>query len=413
MLTKLIFRNLLYNWGATLLSIILLSTGVGIISFLLVLNKQVEDKFNRDLKDIDLVVGAKGSPLQLVLSAVYHLDAPTGNISRKDAAQLMHHPMIEQAIPLAYGDNFEGYRIVGTDSTYLNKYEARFAKGKIFSTAMEVVLGSNIADTKNMGIGNTFMGTHGLSKESDDIHKHFNYKVVGILQPTGTVLDNLVLTQIESVWMVHEEHEKHEAHSEHKDHDHAVDKENKEQAVENEITALLLTCRTPQAMFVLPRLINENTNMQSASPTLEINRLMGLLGIGTDTIKMVATILILVAGLSIFISLYNRMTEKKYELALARSLGCSRWKLFTIVLSEGMLLCTTGFIAGELLSFLAFSWLKQQVADEYLYTISVKYIWGTDQLLLFAITIFIGIVAAFIPSLKAYYLNISKTLADA
>lgn len=421
MLTKLIFRNLIYNWGTSLLSVLLLSTGVGIISFLITVGKQVENKFNNDLKDIDMVVGAKGSPLQLVLSAVYHMDAPTGNIKMEEVEQVLKNPMIEQAIPLAYGDNFEGYRIVGTEKSYLLKYGARFAKGRMFNEPMEVVLGSNVAKIKKMRVGNFFLGTHGLSKESGDLHKHFNYKVTGILEPSGCVLDNLILTPVETVWMVHHEHAKEDTHDHHADHEeqerHTHYKEENEEDTEQqavqEITALLLKFRSPQAMFVFPRMISESTNMQAAVPSLEINRLMGLLGMGTNVVKAIAGMLIAVAGLSIFISLYNRMKEKKYELALARSLGCSKLRIFTIVLFESLLLCIAGFIAGLALCLLSLYALQLGLEEEHLFNIDLKNFWIIDQLLLFVTTISLGMMAAFIPSLKAYHLNISKTLAHA
>ncbi|MBX2921900.1 MAG: ABC transporter permease [Chitinophagaceae bacterium] len=407
MLAKLILRNLLHHWGSTLLSMILLSTGVGIISLLLAVNKQVEDKFNRDLKNIDLVVGAKGSPLQLVLSAVYHLDAPTGNISKEEAEKLLTNPMIEQVTPLAYGDNYDGFRIVGTDSTYLLKYNSSFSRGSMFSNPMEVVAGSNVAKKKELKIGSSFTGTHGLSKDSDDDHEHFKYVVKGILNPTGSVLDNLILTPVESVERVHSE--RHE-HAEHEQHEEGHDED---KTTGKQITALLLTFRSPQAMFSLPRFINESTNMQSASPTLEINRLLGLLGIGMDSVKAVAATLLLVAGLSIFIALYSRLSEKKYELALIRSLGCSRMKLFTLVVSEAILLCLAGFAGGMLLGITGMYWLNEKAADEYSFTLITNNLWNKDQFLLLTGTILIGITAALIPSVKAYRLNISKTLANA
>ncbi|MBX3239248.1 MAG: ABC transporter permease [Chitinophagaceae bacterium] len=409
MLIKIITQNLLHRWGATLLSIILLCSGVAIISLVMTTQKQVAQKMDNDLKDIDLVVGAKGSPLQLVLSAVYHIDAPTGNIKMSDAEKIMKNPMIEQAIPLAYGDSYEGYRIVGTDSNYLAKYNAVIQKGRLFTEPMEVVLGSEVATKKKLKIGNFFIGSHGLGSEEAHLHKGYNYKVTGILEPTHTVLDHLIITPVASVWLVHQSHEEHDHHDENNHHDH----DNTHTETEQEITALLLKFRAPAAQITMPGFINQQTNMQAASPVLEINRLMGLMGAGFTALQAIAGMLMLIAGLSVFISLYSRLAERKYEMALARSMGCSRIKLFTIVLLEGLFICVAGFVVGITLSAAGSIWLDSNAVFANRLDVGVSALLSGDILLLFFVTSGIGLAAAMIPSLKAYHINISKTLAGA
>ncbi|MES1249474.1 MAG: ABC transporter permease, partial [Chitinophaga rupis] len=331
----------------TLLSIVLLTFGVGIISLLLNLYQQAEDKFNNDLKDIDLVIGAKGSPLQLVLSAVYHVDAPTGNILRADVEKIVHDPLIEQAIPLAYGDSYKTYPIVGTDTNYLKLYGAIFKEGHGFTKVLEAVLGSQVAASSGLKPGGLFWGTHGMGAKGH-VHKEFQYKVAGILQPSNTVLDNMIVTDVATVWKIH--------------HHHSADEEKEEAGEgkdtspahmtkpEDELTALLLKFRSPMGLLTIPRIINETTNMQAASPVLEINRLFDLLGVGVTTMEWIAFAIMLLSGLSVFISLYSRLQERRYELALARSMGSSRLLLFGMILSEGLFLSLTGFLAGIIIS---------------------------------------------------------------
>ncbi|MEL6802451.1 MAG: ABC transporter permease, partial [Bacteroidota bacterium] len=132
MIGKIAWKNIIHKPLNSALCVSLLLFAVAIISLLLLIQKQLEDKFERDLKNIDLVIGAKGSPLQLVLSSVYHLDAPTGNIKMAEARQIMENPMVKEAIPLAYGDSYRGYRILGTTEAYLDKYDAQLADGRVF-----------------------------------------------------------------------------------------------------------------------------------------------------------------------------------------------------------------------------------------------------------------------------------------
>lgn len=408
MTVKLIIRNLLYRPLSTLLSWILLLFGVAIISLLLVVQQQMEQKFTNDLEDIDMVIGAKGSPLQLVLSAIYQVDAPTGNIPLKEVNRIIHDPMIGQAIPLAYGDNYNGYSIVGTDSSYITGRKGKLAQGRLFRQPMEAVLGSNVAAADHLGLGSSFTGTHGQDTNG---HRHTEhpYRVVGILQPTGTVTDNLVITNIATVHEIHAHHHHDTEDGKHAEsQDHHDTEEDKQ---EEEITAVLVKFHSPMGLMILPRVINETTGMQAAAPALEINRLINLMGIGITTLQYIAVAIMMMAGLSVFISLFNRLSERKYEMALLRSLGYSRLHLFLIILAEGILLSLLGFISGIAVSRLGLLLLGRFTAAEYHFNLYAGSLLQEEAVLL-AVTVAIGITAAVIPALRIFRLNISKTLAD-
>ena len=165
----------------TALSTILLAFGIGMVSLMLLSEKQIKDQFERNIKDIDLVLGAKGSPLQLILANVYHIDAPTGNIDLEAAMEVTKHPYVESGIPLAYGDNYMGYRIVGTEHSYPQHYSAKISEGKMWSEIYEVTVGAVAAEKIGLSIGDTFYSAHGLT-DGTDIHDNVEFKVVGILK---------------------------------------------------------------------------------------------------------------------------------------------------------------------------------------------------------------------------------------
>ena len=221
MLGKIAWKNIIYKPLNTALCVSLLLFGVGIISLMLLIQNQLEQKFARDLQDIDLVVGAKGSPLQLVLSAVYHIDAPTGNIKLAEARNIMEAPVVKEAIPLAYGDSYRGFRILGTTEGYIKKYDAELREGRIFEKTMEATIGIDIAQKTGLKLGDTFLGTHG-EVDGGHVHDEYNYTVVGILERTNSVLDQLLMTNLESVWLVHADHGGGHDHEE-EDHDHEGD----------------------------------------------------------------------------------------------------------------------------------------------------------------------------------------------
>lgn len=424
MLFKMAWKNIVYKPLNSLLCVCLLLFGVSIISVLILVQHQLEQKFNRDLENIDLVVGAKGSPLQLVLSAVYHIDAPTGNINFQEAETLMNHPMVDEAIPLAYGDSYKGYRILGTTEAYLNKYSAQFQDGDIFKTTMQAVLGAKVAQTTQLKIGDTFFGSHGQT-EGVHVHDDHAYEVVGILETTHSVLDNLVLTNVESVWEIHNEHHEHELnaeevqpsndHAEH-NHDHKHNHEKKEVVTETEnnhhldITAVLLKYKTKTSVMSMPRYINQQTKMQAVIPALEVNRLFYMLGVGTTTLKWMASGIIFMAGFSVFLVLYSRLRERQYELALMRTIGYRPKDLFGLLLIEGLLLALIGYIFGWLLSRVGLHFISQQAENDFNLQLGGQ--WINEEVGLLLMTILIGALASLMPAWKAMRMDVSKTLSE-
>ncbi len=411
MMLKIIYRNLVHKPLNGLLSLALLTLSVAIISLLMVAGSQVSEKLDKDLQGIDMVVGAKGSPLQLVLSAVYHVDAPTGNISKKEADKLARNPMVERAIPLSYGDSYKGYRILGTTPEYLALYNAGLEQGEIFSASMQVVAGAKAAQRLGLKPGDEFLSTHGEDSKGQ-VHEETAYKITGVLKPSGTVVDQLLLTSTESVWDMHdEEHGAPEPAKLPASLHPSEDRHHPEEPEEDrQITALLIKFRSPMGIMMLPRMINEDTKMQAAVPALEINRLVNLMGIGITTLEGIALAIMLIAGLSVFVSLFNRLKERQFEHALMRSMGTSRSVIFMLLLAEGLLLSLVGFFTGIALCRFGLMLLNDMAASDFKFSFS--YHWVAEEWWLFGVTILIGIFAAAIPAAKAYRLNIAKTLTD-
>lgn len=386
------WRNLGLKKLQTSLSLVLLAFGVGLVSLLMLSEKQLSETFNRNIEDIDLVLGAKGSPLQLILANVYHVDAPTGNIRLADAEKVIRHPYIAEGIPLAYGDNYRGFRIVGSTDAYTEHYGAMWAEGRAFESSFEVVVGAQVAERTGLRVGDEFFSAHGLQDETD-VHTDKVFTVVGVLEPNGTVLDQLLLCTISTIWEVHE------------GHGEAVLPEDRE------ITAVLLKKRNPLAVLTIPNTIRE-TNMQVALPSIEINRLTQNFGIGMNTLQAIALLIMLISFASIFISVYDNLLSRRYELALLRTMGGSRKGLFLSLLLEGGILSTGGALLGLVLSRLGLVVLAQMVEDKF------RYNWSdiglvSDELLLAGMAIFVGLIAAAIPGISAVKMDPSRTLSEA
>ena len=397
-LLQLSLKNIFQKPLNAILSLLLFALGTGLVSLLLLINKQLEEKFDKNLANIDLVVGAKGSPLQLILCAMYHIDAPTGNIKLEEVKPFLNpnHPLFSAAIPLSLGDSYKAYRIVGTNASFSTLYDAKIKEGRFFEKTLEVTLGASVAAILKLKIGDTFKSNHGLVNDGLDYEHNQDFQVVGILEPTGAVIDQLILTPLESIWAVHEHENEGETHTE------------KEEKM---ITSLLLKyrSRTNFQALNLSRNINENTNMQAASPAIELNRLYSMMGVGEKTLRILAIVIIFVSGISIFIALFNSLKERQYELSLMRVMGASKRKLFILILLEAFILSVIGCIIGLTFSHLAMKIIAGQMQDAYRYTFDASR-FLPEEGYLFLASIGVGLLAGFIPAIMAYRTQIAKVL---
>ncbi len=395
------WKHLVYKPAQLTLNLVLLALSTGLIAGVFLFDRMITERLDRNLAGIDLVIGAKGSPLQLILSGMYHLDVPTGNISLQTAKPFLRpgHPLISRAVPLSLGDSYQGYRIVGTDTAFYALYDLELAVGSQQKAAMDIVAGAGVARALGLTIGQTFQSVHGLDDNEDLIHEDGpGFRIVGILQPSGSVADQLLLTPLESVWLVHD-------HG-HGDHDHAAEDE----AEDREITTLLIQYKVRNHLTLnLPRNINENTDLMAASPAMEMNRLYALMGAGTELLRILAWIILAVSGLSIFVSLYSSLQARRYELALLRMMGSSPGGVFRLIVQEGFLLAFFGGLLGLLFAHTGL-WLTGRFLEEEWHYAFDAWVFLPEEFWLFLAVLGFGIIAALFPAWQARKVDIASTL---
>ena len=377
------------------LNLVLLALGLASVNFLLLSVHQIEHAFERDLSGIDLVVGAKGSPIQLILAGVFHLDAPTGNIALADARALQADPRVARLIPLSLGDAYQGFRIVGTSLDYISHYQAELQHGALWSEAMQVVLGAEVARATGLRTGASFVGSHGLGGGAQG-HAEHPFRVTGVLKPCACVLDRLVLTDLESVWQVH---------------DKALPHTDAEQPAgpPAEITLALIQYRSPLAAMTLPRFVNANTAMQAAAPAVEISRLLRMLGAGADVLRGFCAVLLLSAGLSVFIALWNAVRERRHDLAMLRMLGASPAKVAGLVWCEALWLAAAASLLGLLSAHLLTALLGQALAQQNSIALS-GWIWLGSEAWTLLLALSVATLAALLPAWSAYRVDVAELL---
>lgn len=378
------------------LNLALLSLGVAAMVFLLVVAAQVERSLQRDLAGIDLVVGAKGSPLQLILAGVFHLDVPTGNVPLAAVQTVRDNPLVARVLPLALGDSLRGYRIVGTTPDYISLYSGQLAQGRLWSAPLEAVMGHQVAVELGLQPGQRFAGSHGLGQEGEP-HGSTPYTVVGRLGRCDCVLDRLVLTDVESVWAVHERHE-------------AQDEEDlKTLREEREVTLLLVQYRSPLAAVSVPRWVNAQEGLQSAAPALESARLFRMIGVGVDVLRGFAMLLIAVGALSVFVALLHAVRDREPDLAMIRMLGAPPRRLAALVTIEALWLAALGVALGLALGHGLAHVLGQMLARDRSLAIDGLY-WTPDELWCIVAVVALALAAAALPAWRAIRLDVTRLL---
>ncbi len=391
-ISKIIFRNIIYRRYSAFLSILLIMFSTAVVLISHQIGRESEKHLFEHAKGLHFVVGAKGSPLQLILATVFHFDSPPGNISFRKADSVAQSPFVETAIPISLGDNYQGFRIVGTDSNFVKFYGLTLEEGKLFSEEMHVVLGYEAAKTTGLTIGSKFSGLHGLSPENDE-HGH-KFIVRGILSKKNAVLDRLILTPLESYWHVHAHHEE----------EHAGE------SVENkEITALLVRAKGTTGALMMPNMINKNTELLAASPAAEVLKLKTLISGGIDLLYYFSLCIVFTAFVSILFSFLANFSERKFDLALLRINGARKREIAFIVVGEAFLVSFAGVLAGAV-SHLAILFFAKNYLQTHFQMSPEFFQYDENDFIFSFILIIIAVLASLLPAIAAAQADLTRIL---
>ncbi len=381
---------------AAWLSIALLALGWAAVGFVVLVFEQVDGRVKKDLAGIDLVVGAKGSPMQIMLSGVFHLDVPTGNIPLQAVEDLRQQPLVAEVWPISLGDSYKGWRIVGSTDRYVALYGGELAQGVMWRQPLEAVLGAEAARATGLKVGDRFVGSHGLG-DGGHAHDESPYTVVGVLKRTGSVLDRLVLTDLESVWKVHEDM-------------HALDDSDRAvMAAEREVTLALVRYRSPLGAAMLPRWVNNQDGLQAAAPALESARLLRMVGAGREVLQGFGALLLISSVLSLFITQMNLVRERQGDLALLRMMGAPPWRLGVLVALQAVMVVTASLLLGLAAAHAALAALAQWLSAQQSLPLDPAY-FSPTELWLWPLGLGLAILAAGLPAWRAMRTEVTQLL---
>ncbi|MGD0058443.1 MAG: ABC transporter permease [Verrucomicrobiia bacterium] len=448
-LLKIVIKNMRQRALATWLTGASVMLGVALAVAILLIKQGVQQRFEQGTLGYEMVVGAKGSPLQLVLNVVYNLDISPGNISWKLFEKLRDDKRVKLAVPFSVGDNYHGFRIVGTTDAFFKDFEfepgrkPELAAGRIFNFSedalksafqeaaerarereakergeevkpapepahvehpFEAVVGSTVAGETGLAVGQTFIAAHGVQPSAEaKEHTENPWTVVGILQPTHTAVDRAIYINLDSFYHI----EGHELRGP-TEPEKPEEKDNDPDP--GQVSSIVLKLRSPITAFGLYREINDREDAQAAFPAAEIRKLFDIVG-NIDRLLLAQAILILVvAGVAIAVSIYNSMSERRREIAILRALGARRATIFSIVLLEAVIICLVGAAAGLVGGHVVVGMANGALYKASGFVIPAFHIQPLEWYIL-GVAVILGAVAGLGPAFGAYRTDVAKNLA--
>ncbi|TBL77255.1 ABC transporter permease [Paenibacillus thalictri] len=394
---RLLWSNMTHRKMLSLLTILSVAVTVALIVFLLLCSDGVERGAEKGYGPFEVTIGAKGSSSQLALNTYYHIGAPTGNVPFTLLEEVRKDTQVEAAYAMTTGDQLNGFPIVGMEPGYFaTRYgtDTKMAQGKLYGQLGEAVIGSYAAKTMGLHIGDRFQGAHGLVKgaadvddddedepghEEHDHHHSFSYTVVGILSPLLTSDDRAVFTTLDYAWAVHE--------SQQGDH--------------KEVTAILVKPKTLLGAQAVKTKFGQISNVQAIYTSKAVADVVNVVDQGAQALSVVTAVCIVLAAVSIVLSLIAAVNERKKDVGLLRLIGKSKRFIWMSLIGEGLLLTLIGLLIG-LIAGHAGGYASREAVFEFTGLQIESWGWMPGELLLVAGTLLIGIVASIGPALQAY-----------
>ena len=463
-LIQIAWRNFCHRALSSILTTLSLSLGVGLVVLVLSVYGVISEAFTRNASvGYNLVVGPKGSPLQLTLNSVFYLSQPIENLpyteyleflSKEKRTELVdrfrgdeslkerggrYAPFIGNGfvIPLALGDYFGEFRVVGTTPLFFEKLrhgptleqEFTFSTGRAFKefseehSYFEAVVGSRVAKEMNVGLGDEFFPTHG----DPTGHGHdLGFTIVGVMDPTGTPNDRAAFVNLEGFYLMdgHAKPLEESDTTEESEQSEAVESADVSDRVakpddyrllsiaEREVTSLLV--RTENIIFApsMQNAINEGFRAQAAAPVGEINKLMGLIvGPLKNAMLIITLITCIVAAVGILVAIYNSMNDRRRDIAVMRALGARRTTVTNIIIFESLLVAGIGAVVGWVLAHAAIAAYSGTIEDQT--GVQVGFLTTTgNEIWILPLVVLLALIAALLPAWSAYRTDVGSNLSD-
>ncbi|GAB4405301.1 MAG: ABC transporter permease [Bacteriovoracaceae bacterium] len=402
---SLIFKSLRHRWVTALACVLSIALSTGLFLGIEQVRKSARESFTDAVSKADLLIGARGGSLPLLLYTIFHLGQPINNIKYETFEELSKHSAISWAIPYSLGDSYKGHRVVGTNQSLFEHYQFRgdqkiqLKEGRIFQRPDEVVIGSVVAKNQKLKVGDPIVLTHGVSSEGIFNHEATPFKVVGILKATSTPIDKALFVQLEGIELLHVGWEGGVPPSE----EIKLTEEQMNNLKPESITSFLLGLKSRMMVLRFRSVIDqyEKEPLTAIIPALGLQELWNTLGYVENALSLISLCVLAVGLIGIFIALYTSLQERRREIALFRAVGAGTRHIFTMLLGESFILVFSGLILGLLVNVLGLYLLNNWFMEEFSLFLDFK---GLDQseYIFIGVTLVASLLAGLIPAIKAY-----------
>jgi putative ABC transport system permease protein len=355
---KLALRSLLNRRTTALLTVSAIAISVALLLGVQLLRSAARESFANTVSGVDLIVGARSGPLNLLLYSVFRVGDATANVSWASYQKIAHHPDVAWTIPLSLGDSHRGFRVMGTDVSYFEHYRfgggrvLTFSSGAPFADLYDAVLGAQVAKALGYRLGDRIIVAHGIGNVSFAEHKDKPFRVAGILAPTGTPVDRTVHVSLQAITAIH------------------IDWQTGMQAPEgarvsaqearardltpDTITAFLVGMRSKVMTFTMQRAINEYRQepLLAVLPGVALSQLWELVGVADSALAIIAAFVVLAGLLGMLTAILTSLNERRREMAIFRSVGARAADIFALMIFEAGILAAVGVATGTLLTYL-------------------------------------------------------------
>ena len=403
MLFKLARASLWSRRGTAALCVLSIAISVFVLLSVEFIRQEARDSFGRTLVGTDLIVGARGGQLNLLLYSVFRIGDATNNIRWDSYQALAGDPAVAWAVPLSLGDSHRGYRVLGTNAAYFEHYRygddrtLEVIEGAATLGLKGAVIGANVANKLRYSVGREVVLAHGTGGVGFRKHDDHPFTVTGVLARTGTPVDDTVHVSLEAIDLIHEGFNASSL---------------QDLRAERTITAFLVGLKSRMLAFRLQRQINEYEGepLQAILPGVALSQLWRVLASVETVLRVISGLVLLSALLGMSTMLLASLRERRGEIAVLRTIGATPLFIFLLVEAEALLLCLLGCLAGmglvTIASFVSRDWLR----DAYGLVIS-PYLPGEPAMVILAVVSLLALICAVAPAAGAYRSALGASLA--
>ena len=410
MLLTLAWRSLCSRKKSVVLTFLSLLISISVLLSVEHIRQETRDSFNRTISSVDLIVGAPGGQLNLLLYAVFRMGSPTNNIKFDSFTTLQDNPQVNWAIPISLGDSHRGFRVIGTNDAYFehfrygNKKPLSFSQGQPFTHLFHAVIGADVAKQLGYKVNDSVVIAHGLGTTSFTNHDNTPFTITGILAPTGTPVDKTVHVSLEAIEAIHLPAS---VQNKLKQDPGAVPLK------PDSITAVMLGLNSKFATFGLQREINnyQNDRLMAVLPGVAMAELWQMMSTVENVLRIISALVLISSLFGLATMLLASMQQRNKEIAVLRALGAGPSVVFALILLEAIILVAISVLASLGVLSLTLTLLSDWLASEYGLFLSTS-ILTADSLTMVAAIMGSAVVVSALPAIEAYRNALHSSLSS-